>query len=287
MSSSSCSPSAPWGSRPCGEPTPWSEAVEGPSLLAGPGRYLALVLLNGLFVAAEFAIIGVRPSRVEQLARKDTRSRAVCWPFSTHLDGKTGTSRRRRSGLPLLPWGLVCTASRRLPALSSRFWRGTGRGIQPAVLHSISFVLSLSFVTYLHVVSARWCPRRSRSTAERAVLWLARPMHVAQMILSPAVLILNSIGNGLLRLLRVPLAEGHARLHSPEELGLIVSESAEGGLLNEEEEEMILNIFDFGERQVGQVMTPRRKVQAIPVDMPVDDLLQLRVPEPQQPLPRI
>jgi len=77
----------------------------------------------------------------------------------------------------------------------------------------------------------------------------------------------------LLHFFRIPPAEGHARLHSPEELGLIVTESAEGGLLNDEEEEMIHNIFSFGERQVNQVMTPRRKVQAIAYDTPLAELL--------------
>jgi CBS domain containing-hemolysin-like protein len=75
-------------------------------------------------------------------------------------------------------------------------------------------------------------------------------------------------------LFKIPPAEGHARLHSAEELELIVSESAEGGLLLEEEEVMIRNIFDFSTRQVGQVMTPRTKMQAIPYDIPIGKLLR-------------
>jgi len=75
--------------------------------------------------------------------------------------------------------------------------------------------------------------------------------------------------------LQIPAAQGHARLHSPEELELIVAESAEGGFLNEGEEEMIRNIFDFSDRQVGQVMTPRPKVEAIWHDIVLEDLLQM------------
>ena len=77
----------------------------------------------------------------------------------------------------------------------------------------------------------------------------------------------------MLKLFQIEPAEGEARLHSAEELELIVTESAEGGLLLEEEEEMIRNIFDFSERQVGQVMTARPKVQAISQDMTLDKLL--------------
>jgi len=89
------------------------------------------------------------------------------------------------------------------------------------------------------------------------------------------VRVLNSIGRAMLRLFKITPAEGQARLHSAEELELIVTESAEGGLLLEEEQEMIRNIFDFSDRHVGQVMTPRPKVQAIPVGMPLDKLLKV------------
>jgi CBS domain containing-hemolysin-like protein len=89
------------------------------------------------------------------------------------------------------------------------------------------------------------------------------------------VRILNSIGWLLLKLFRVPPAEGHARLYLPEEIEQIVNESTESGLLNEGEQEIISNIFDFGERVVGQVMTPRPKVVAIPYNMERQTLLTL------------
>ncbi|MFN2207574.1 MAG: hemolysin family protein, partial [Candidatus Promineifilaceae bacterium] len=73
----------------------------------------------------------------------------------------------------------------------------------------------------------------------------------------------------------VPPAQGQASLLAPEEIELLVTESTEGGLFLEEEEEIIRNIFDFSERTVGQVMTPRTKVQAVPIDMPKDDLIKL------------
>jgi len=111
--------------------------------------------------------------------------------------------------------------------------------------------------------------------ASHLVLRLARPMQVAQTILGIPVRLLNAIGNWLLRVFKVPPAEGHARVLSPEELELLVTESAEGGLLNEDEEEMIRNIFDFSDRLVGQVMTPRTRVQAIPLDIETDDLLRI------------
>lgn len=244
----------------------------GPSLLIVLGVILLLVLVNGLFVAAEFAIIGVRPSRMEQLANEGNKVAArVLAILNSHVkqDRYIATA---QVGITVVSLGLGMYSE---PQIAYFIEPLLGRFLGTELVHTVGFVLALSFVTYLHVVVGEMVPKTiALTSAERAVLWLARPMQIAQLILSPFVLGLNAIGNGLLRLLGVPPAEGHARLHSPEELGLIVSESAEGGLLNEDEEEMILNIFDFGDRQVGQVMTPRRKVQAIPSDMPVDEVMR-------------
>lgn len=243
----------------------------GPSLLLVLGIILLLVLVNGLFVTAEFSIIGVRASRMEELANEGHN---VAARVLSILDSSRQQDRyiaTAQVGITMASLGLGMYSE---PQIAHFIEPLLGRVLDPEIVHTIGFLLALGFVTYLHVIIGEMVPKAiALTSAERTVLWLARPMQVAQLILSPAVLGLNAIGNWLLRLLGVPPVEGHARLHSPEELGLIVSESAETGLLNEEEEEMILNIFDFGERQVGQVMTPRRKVQAIPSDMPVDEVM--------------
>jgi CBS domain containing-hemolysin-like protein len=111
--------------------------------------------------------------------------------------------------------------------------------------------------------------------ASGASLRLTQTMRISQTILSIPVRVLNGIGNLLLKLFRVPPAHGQSRLLAPEELELVVTESAEGGLIEEDAEEMIRNIFDFSDRTVGQIMTPRTKVQAIPSDIPMSELLTL------------
>lgn len=253
------------------------QAVEGggPSLPVVLLIIVLLVLLNGLFVAAEFAIIGVRPSRVEQL-RDEGNKRAGA--VLAVLDSNRKQDRyiaTAQVGITIASLGLGMYGEPQVarfiePVLEPLLGGVGGDGF----VHGVAFVISLGFVTYLHVVVGEMVPKSlALTTADKAALTLSRPMGVAQLALSPAVRALNAAGNGLLALLRVPPAQGQQRLHSPEELELIVSESAEGGLLNEEEEEMILNIFDFSERQVGQVMTPRRKVQAIDVTMPEQALL--------------
>lgn len=237
---------------------------------------LLLVLLNGLFVAAEFAIIGVRPSRVEQLVEEGNgRAGKILEVLQSNRkqDSYIATA---QVGITLASLGLGMYGEPQIARFIEPGLEQIASGaISNTLLHSVAFVISLTIVTYLHVVIGEMVPKsQALGNAERMALWLIRPMNAAQFILGPGVRALNAIGNWLLlSVLRIPPAQGHLRLHSPEELELIVSESAQGGLLNEEEEEMILNIFDFSDRQVGQVMTPRRKVQAIAVDWDLDELL--------------
>lgn len=237
---------------------------------------LILVLLNGVFVAAEFAIIGVRPSRMEQLADEgNARARKVLGILRSNREQDRYIA-TAQVGITLASLGLGMYGEPQIASfLEPLLARVLDGAVSGPLLHTIAFIISLSFVTYLHVVIGEMVPKSQALTiADKAVLWLIWPMSVAQAVLSPAVSFLNAIGNWLLlNVLRIQPAQGQLRLHSPEELELIVSESAEGGFLNEEEEEMILNIFDFSERQVGQVMTPRRKVQAIASDMPLDEML--------------
>ncbi len=237
---------------------------------------LVLVLLNGLFVAAEFAIIGVRPSRVEQLVDEGNGRAGKILDVLQSNRKQDSYIATAQVGITLASLGLGMYGEPQVASfIEPIIVQIAGGAVSATLIHTIAFVISLGFVTYLHVVIGEMVPKaQALDNTERVALWLIRPMNAAQAILGPSVRALNVVGNWLLlRVLRVPPVQGHQRLHSPEELELIVSESAEGGLLNEEEEEMILNIFDFSDRQVGQVMTPRRKVQAISVDWDLDQLL--------------
>jgi CBS domain containing-hemolysin-like protein len=145
---------------------------------------------------------------------------------------------------------------------------------------NFGYIIALGSLTFLHVVVGEMVPKSlALSDAAKMALLLAQPMRIAsaKLLLYYPVKFLNWIGAGLLKLFRVPPAEGHARVLSSEEIELIVAESTEGGLLNEEEQEMIMNIFEFSDRVVEQVMTPRRKVEAVPHNISQDALLKFVV----------
>ncbi len=238
---------------------------------------IILVLINGFFVAAEFAIIGVRATQVEQLAEEGN---SLAKSVLAILDSRKKQDQyiaTAQMGITIASLGLAMYGE---PAIGHFIEPYLARllGVEPdaALVLTVSYLVALGLLTYLHIVVGEMVPKSlALMDSIRVVLTINRPMIIVQAIFRWPVHFLNGIGNLLLRLLKIPPAQGHARVLSPEELELIVSESTEGGLLKEEEEELIRNIFDFGDRVVAQVMTPRTRVQAIPMDIGRDALLKL------------
>jgi CBS domain containing-hemolysin-like protein len=238
---------------------------------------MLLVLLNGFFVAAEFAIIGVRPRQLEEMAVSGNRLAPRVLAILESPRAQDRYIATAQLGITLASVGLGMYAEPQIAHFIEPYLeRIHGEGVSPVVVHTVALVIGLSLLTYLHIVLGEMVPKSlALASADKMVLALARPMALMQKLLIWPVRFLNGIGILLLRLFKIPPAVGHARLHSMEELELLVVESAEGGQLSEEEEELIRNIFDFGDRTVGQVMTPRPKVQAIPYNLPHDELLAL------------
>ncbi|MCA9968742.1 MAG: HlyC/CorC family transporter [Anaerolineales bacterium] len=255
-----------------------AEALPSLSEFILPGTViLILVLINGFFVAAEFAIIGARATRVEQLAEDGDR---LAGSVLTVLESRPQQDQyiaTAQLGITVASLGLAMYGE---PQIGHLIEPGLARlmGVEPeaAVVTSVGYLIALSLLTYLHIVLGEMVPKTMALTdAVKMALWVMRPMQVIGAIMAWPVRILNGIGNLLLRLFKVPPAQGHARVLSPEELEMIVSESTEGGLLNQDEEELIRNIFDFGDRVASQVMTPRTKVEAVPHDIDRTALLKL------------
>jgi CBS domain containing-hemolysin-like protein len=237
----------------------------------------ALILLNGLFVAAEFAIIGIRATRMEQLAAEghaQARSVLAILDSPRRQDRYVATA---QLGITIASLGLGMYGEPQIahtiePVLARIF----GATPSEVVVHTVASAIALSLLTYLHVVLGEMIPKSlALASAERAVFMLNRPMRLMQFVFHWPVKALNGIGNLLLRLLRIPPVTHLNQLLSPEELELVVSESAERGLLTKQEAEYIENIFDLRERHVHQVMVPRSRVQAIAHDTPPAEILRL------------
>jgi CBS domain containing-hemolysin-like protein len=235
------------------------------SLLVPLVVIMGLVLLNGLFVAAEFAIIGVRQSRVEQLAAEGNATAIKLREILTKPGQQDRYIATAQLGITLASLGLGMYGE---PAIAHVLegplhdWLG----LQGAIVHTISFVIALSLMTYLHVVVGEMVPKSlALQDAERVAIALNAPMTLFRRLFGVAIVALNQLGLLILRLMRVPPPGAGSRLHTPDELELIVSESAAAGILAGPELQLVSNIFDLSERRVADIMTPRPRVAAIPL----------------------
>ena len=235
---------------------------------------LVLVIINGLFVAAEFAIIGVRDTQMEQMADEGNSIAGnvlQVLEIRPRLDHYIATA---QLGITLASLGLAMYGEPAIGHFVEPYLEQVA-GMSPASAATVSYIVALSLLTYLHVVIGEMVPKGlALSDASSMALTLDPLMRLSGTVFNYPVRVLNGIGNLLLRLFRIPPAHGHERLMAPEELEMIVAESAEGGLIEGDEEEIIRNIFDFSERTVGQVMTPRRRVQLLDVTCQQDELIR-------------
>jgi len=133
--------------------------------------------------------------------------------------------------------------------------------------HGVATVLSVVVLTYFHIVIGEMVPKSlALQQAERTVLWIAPLMQVVRVCFHPLVVGLNLVGNGILRLLGMSRqTPSHERYYSPEELQLVVQESAEAGVLTSEARSLVSGVFEFGERTAGEVMVPRVRVAGLRV----------------------
>jgi CBS domain containing-hemolysin-like protein len=239
-----------------------------------------LILLNGLYVAAEFAIIGVRPTRIQQLAEQGNRTAAdirgiLADPVRQDRYLATAQLGITIASLGLGMYGESTVAHWLLGPLEQTFH------LNEAAAHSIAAVIAITLLTFAHVVVGEMVPKSlALQYAERTAFGIAGIMNFMRAIFRPAVLLLNAIGNALLQAFGIPPTSRQAGVYSPQELELIVSESHEGGLVSENEQQLIQNIFDFGERRVGQVMTPRPRIVAVPLDSDEKEVLTCLLKSP-------
>ena len=242
-----------------------------------------LVLANAFFVASEFALVSVRKTRIDQLAAEGNRTAGVVQRAVRDLDRYIAAT---QVGITLASLLLGGIGERSLePILSFVFswvpeeWQGLTRAA--LVAGSAYFIM-----TALHVIIGELMPKSiALQKAEATSLWIGRPMSFFAAIFSPLIWLLNGIGNFLLRLLGFHAAEGHAQVHSPEELDMIFTESHKGGEINQTEFEILHRVVRFSDTNVRAVMVPRLEIQALPVRITRKELADFLQSRPHTRIP--
>lgn len=226
---------------------------------------LFLVLANGFFVAVEFALVSVRRSRIETLAARGKSSAHAVLHALDHLDAMLSAS---QFGITLASLALGAVGESTLAHLLEPIVQQLIPGETATLIsHSIAVAIALAVITYLHLVLGEYAPKAlAIEKAEAIALATARGLDLFYRTFKPFIWLINKSGIKLLKLFGVNFRPGHHTVYTEEELRHLITLSHESGNLENEERELIHNVFEFSELTAQEIMIPRTKVVAIELD---------------------
>ena len=223
------------------------------------GIIFLLVIANGLFVAAEFAIVGAPRATIEHQAGEGNRLAARVLRILENPKRQDRYIATTQVGISVASLGLGMYGEHVLADWIAMWLEPLEATYRWIAAHAVASVVAVSFLTYLHIVIGEMVPKAlALQRAARTVLYVSPLILAIQTALFPVVAGLNAIGTGLLRLLGVRRQEVETeRYHTTEELQYIIEESQEGGMLRGESGRILRELFEFGDLTAGEVMVPR------------------------------
>ncbi len=232
---------------------------------------LGLIAANGFFVAAEFSLVGVRRSRVEELIAEGQASAKVLQRAVDNLDTYLAAT---QLGVTISSLGLGWIGE---PALAHLIEPVLGMfgNLAYAASHAIAASVAFAIITVFHIVLGELAPKSyALQRSERTALWIVRPLSWFLALFRPVIFLLNGLGNAVIRLCGLEPGSAEGRLHSTQELRLLVAASKDAGLVQQAQQEVVERAFGMGERRIRAIMTPRHDIYWIDADEPFDAMLQ-------------
>ena len=237
---------------------------------------ILLVLMNGFFVAAEFAIVKVRSSQLELKAKRGNRSAKMAKHIVDHLDGYLAAT---QLGITIASLGLGWIGEPVVSKIIINLMNGLGVEVSEETAHNIALPVAFALITILHIVFGELAPKSiAIQRSEKTTLAVSFPLQFFFIIFRPFIWILNGIANFLLRLIGISNIHG-AEVHSSEEMKYLVEQSKDSGNIEKSEYDLIISAFDFSQLTVKQILIPRLKVKSIDIDDPFDQQLEKIIEE--------
>lgn len=243
---------------------------------------LLLVILNGFFVAAEFAIVKVRHSQIELRASQGNTLAKMAQHIVSHLDGYLSAC---QLGITLASLALGWIGEDVVNKLVLQVMANMGYTLDASASHAISIPIAFSFITVLHIVLGEQVPKTAAIRKPLpTTLFIALPLRVFYVVFRPFIWLLNGLSILTLKLFGLAHSD-HSEIHTEEELRMILTESEEGGAIKPSEHELIQNVFEFDDRVVRQIFVPRTRVIALDIDEDVEKNIDKIVEEGYSRLP--
>lgn len=230
-----------------------------------------LIALTAFFVATEFAIVKVRPSRIDQLIAEGKKGAISAKKVITHLDEYLSAC---QLGITITALGLGWlgepTVERILRPLFVNF------NLNESVSHILSFGIAFALVTFLHVVIGELAPKTAAiQKAETITIAFSGPIIWFYRIMYPFIWFLNGSARVIVGMFGLKPASEHEAAHSEEELRILLSESFKSGEINQSELKYVNNIFEFDERTAREIMVPRTEMVSISIDDNFEDIVAI------------
>ena len=226
------------------------------------------VLLNAFFVLSEFAIVKIRKSKLEELSKDGVKNAKMAYEITNSLDSYLSATQLgiTISSLALGWIGEPAVAMLIEKPINSIFEANA------TVIHSVSFIISFTFITLLHVVLGELVPKSvAIATPEKSVLFVAKPLHAFWVIFKPFIAVFDFLAGGILKLIGIRPAGENEIAHSEEEIKIIVAESLKGGVLDSIETQIIKNAVDFSDTVAKEIMTPRKQMVCLNAQKSYDE----------------
>ncbi|HEY4322375.1 MAG TPA: hemolysin family protein [Mucilaginibacter sp.] len=237
---------------------------------------LFLVLLNGFFVAAEFAMVRVRGSQIELKAKSGSPVARVARGIMHNLDGYLAAT---QLGITIASLGLGWVGQEVVTKLMLNLFALFGVVITSGFVINTSHVVAFAFITILHIVFGELAPKSiAIQRSVRTIMTISVPLRFFFIVFKPLIWLLNGFANFILKLVGISAVQGEAH-HSSEELQYLLDQGKETGAIDSNEHELIQNVFDFNERVVKNIMVPRTKISGVDINTGQDKLIEILITE--------
>ena len=231
---------------------------------------LVLVLMNGFFVAVEFAIVKVRSTRIDTLVSEGNMKARYAQKMVSNLNEYLSAC---QLGITLASLGLGWIGEPAVAVIIQPLF--TYLKVSQTLTHTISVAIAFSIITALHIIIGELAPKNlSILKSEATTMFAAIPMTFFYKLMYPIIWLLNSMANKVLKLLKLGNINEFEAAHTDDEIRILVEESYKHGLIDKTELTFVDNIFDFSETSVKNVMTPRTDMVCMYINDPYEDILE-------------
>lgn len=245
---------------------------------------VVLLLLNGLFVAAEFAIVAAPRLALQKLAESGHKTARRILRIQTEPVLQDQYIATAQLGITLATLGLGMYGEHEIAEALFHWFEGSST-LHFLAVHSVASGIAVALMTYFHVVIGEMIPKSlALQKAERMVLWITPVMLWFRTLMYPVVIGLNAIGNGLLALIGIRRTAGK-HLATIQDLQFIVNQSQEAGVIRKETAEVLQELLEFTDTDAGELMVPRVRMAALDLDSTPEDVREVLMESPHSRYP--